>query len=139
MKLGQLLIFCFVLLCTTNVFSQSEKSELALPDSVHRVYNKLMKRWDRKLDFREDQKKIFWELLSIRYNKIKQLEDSLYPDKKMIYKDARPVNARFYDNVKDMMTVKQWILWEKYMEKYKLKKLKKNNNMDLSYFEFWKY
>jgi len=138
MKINNCIAFCLALVLSCAAQAQPQKIS-SLPDSIYKVYKKLMKKWDKKVHFRQDQKLIMEELLVLKWNATKETEARLYPDTKSIYKEVRPANYRFWDNVKDMMTARQWALFSLYMDRYQEKKLRKNGGRDLSYYELWRF
>lgn len=139
MLLTRLLLLSFFLLLICSTTSAQPLRISSLPDSIYKVYKKLIKKSNKKVHFRENQKEILEELLVLRWLKIKETEARLYPDTKMIYKELRFDNYRFWDNMKDMMTARQWGIFGEYMEKYEEKMRRKNEGKVLSYYELWKY
>ncbi len=131
-----LLVLC-VLIC--SVLSAQTINFKQLPDSVRKEYKKTFRKWKRVTHFRKGQKEIAHELLTTRYLQIKEIEQKLSPDKKMIYKESRSVNNKFFDNMKDMMTAYQWAMFEKYLLKYQDKRKRKLNVEVLGYYDFWRY
>jgi len=132
-----LVLVISILIC--SILNAQKITFKQLPDSVRKEYKKTYRKWKRVTHFRKEQKEIAHELLTTRYLQIKEIEQKFTTDKKMIYKEARSVNNKFFDNLKDMMSAYQWAMFEKYLTKYQAKRKQKLKVESLSYFDFWRY
>lgn len=110
-----------------------------LPQPGKRTCKATLRKWSRVTHLKESQKEIARELIANRYWKISEIEQNYGQDKKMIFKEARPVNSRFFDNFKDMMTAYQWHSFDEYQKK-RIELLKKKRKVEvLGYYDFWMY
>lgn len=132
-----LLLALSILICST-LYAQ-KISFKQLPDSVRKEYKKTYRKWKRVTHFKKSQKKIAHELLTTRYLQIREIEQRYKTDKKMIYKESRSVNNKFFNNLKDMMTSYQNAMLDKYLTKYQAKRKQKLKVEVLSYYDFWRY
>jgi len=131
-------IFLFLLLAI-QACGVSNNPINALPQPGKKMSKASLRKWSRVTHFKESQKEIARELIANRYLKISEIEQNYGQDKKMIFKEARPVNSRFFDNLKDMMTAYQWHTFDEYQNK-RIEKLKKKRKVEvLGYYDFWTY
>lgn len=128
-----------ILVLTSSVLFAQKITFEQLPDSVKKQYKKTFRKWNRVTHFRKGQKEIAHELLTTRYLQIREIEQAYTTDKKMIYKESRSVNNKFFDNLKDMMSAYQWAIFEKYLKNYQNKRKQKLKVEVLSYYDFWRY
>lgn len=133
------LLATIILFFVVIAYAPAQTEFSALPKPVRKEYKKSYRKWKRQTHFRKSQKEIAYELLATRYFLISDIEQKYGTDKKMIYKEARSVNAKFFDNMKDMMTAYQTEVWEQYMKNYLEKRKKKLHVEVLSYYDFWRY